>query len=449
MERSLRPFTVAILRFIKLHTDRDSALTTRLMILASPGSNHGKTLLSAGFAKALLDRGESVTLFKMGPDYLDPKFLQKATGLEVRQIDYWMLGAEGIAAELQRAAQVSDYILIEGVMGLFDGSFPVAQLAAEYNIPVTLTIDAAAMAQTFGALVHGLATYDERVKVSAVLANRVGSERHGAMLEESIRAPVKYLGWLQRDERLQVEERHLGISSSDDQARECARLVAEVVAPMLDEVAWGELRMRELPDVQSVERRLRGMRIAVARDEAFYFLYHANIDFLQEQGAEILYFSPLHDEHLPPCDALYLPGGYPELHLKTLTANRALADQVKAHILADKPCVAECGGMLYLQSSVDYQSQRSTLLGLFPGNAVVGEKLAALGYQEMPDGKLKGHTFHYAKIDDAQTAERTRYHDGRDGEFIWRRNRLIASFVHWYFRSDPETVCNWFAGKTA
>ncbi len=424
-------------------------MTARLMILASPGSNHGKTLLSAGFAKALLDRGDSVTLFKMGPDYLDPKFLQKATGLEVRQIDYWMLGAEGIASELQRAAQTSDYILVEGVMGLFDGSFPVAQLAAEYHIPVTLTIDAAAMAQTFGALVHGLATYDERVTVSAVLANRVGSDRHGAMLQESIRAPVKYLGWLARDERLQIEERHLGISSSEEQARECARLVAEVVAPMLDKLTWGELSLRDVPHEQAEERRLGGMRITVARDEAFYFLYHANTDFLQEQGAEIVYFSPLHDTQLPACDALYLPGGYPELHLNKLTANTAMAEQVKAHILADKPCVAECGGMLYLQQSLNYQSQKSELLGLLPGNAVVGEKLAALGYQEMPDGKLKGHTFHYAKIDDAQTAERTRYHDGREGEFIWRRNRLVASFVHWYFRSDPDTVCSWFRGQSA
>ena len=423
-------------------------MTTRLMILASPGSNHGKTLLSAGFATALLDRGDSVTLFKMGPDYLDPKFLQKATGLEVRQIDYWMLGAEGIAAELQRAAQTSDYILIEGVMGLFDGSFPVAQLAAEYNIPVTLTIDAAAMAQTFGALVYGLATYDERVTVSAVLANRVGSDRHGAMLEESIRAPVKYLGWLPRDPRLQVEERHLGISSSEEQARECARLVADVVAPMLDNLAWGELPEREIAETQAGIPKLDGLRIAVARDEAFYFLYHANTDFLREQGAEVIYFSPLHDAQLPACDALYLPGGYPELHLPTLTANSAMAEQVKAHILADKPCVAECGGMLYLQQSLNYQSQKSYLLGLLPGNAVVGEKLAALGYQEMPDGKLKGHTFHYAKIEDAQTAERTRYHDGREGEFIWRRNRLVASFVHWYFRSDPETVCGWFLGES-
>ncbi|WP_372809282.1 cobyrinate a,c-diamide synthase [Litorivivens sp.] len=421
-------------------------MNTKLMILASPGSNHGKTLLSAGFAKALLDRGDRVTLFKMGPDYLDPRFLQKATGLEVRQLDYWMLGGDGIAAELTRAAAVSDVILVEGVMGLFDGSFPVAQLAAEYAIPVTLTIDAAAMAQTFGALVHGLATYDERVKVSAVLANRVGSDRHGEMLEESVRAPVKYLGWLPRDERLQVEERHLGISSSEEQAQQCARLVAEVVAPMLDALEWGELPQRELAQVHTDVPRLSGKRIAVARDEAFYFLYHANTDFLQEQGAELVYFSPLHDRQLPPCDALYLPGGYPELHLSALTVNTTMAEQVRDHILADKPCVAECGGMLYLQQSLEYAQHKTSLIGLLPGNAVVGDRLAALGYQELPDGKLKGHTFHYARIDDAVTDERTRYHDGRDGEFIWRRNRLVASFVHWYFRSDPETVCNWFSG---
>lgn len=429
--------------------DRDSTLTSRLMILASPGSNHGKTLLSAGFAKALLDRGDSVTLFKMGPDYLDPKFLQKATGLDVRQIDYWMLGADGIAAELNRAAQTSDYILIEGVMGLFDGSFPVSKLAVEYNIPVTLTVEAAAMAQTFGALVHGLATYDPEVNVSAVLANRVGSDSHGAMLKDSVRAPVKYLGWLKRDSRLQVEERHLGISSSEEQARACAALVAEVVAPMLDEIEWGYLQSSPPIETVASKQSLAGVKIAVANDVAFNFLYHANIDFLREQGAELTFFSPLNNSQLPSCDALYLPGGYPELHLDKLCNNESMGDHIRAHILAGKPCVAECGGMLYLQSSLTYQGDQHTLLGLLPGNAVVGDRLAAIGYQQAPNEKLKGHTFHYAAIQDAQTDERARFHDGREGEFIWRREGLVASFVHWYFRSDPETVCAWFLGQPA
>ncbi|MBB3046857.1 cobyrinic acid a,c-diamide synthase [Litorivivens lipolytica] len=424
-------------------------MTAKLMILASPGSNHGKTLLSAGFAKALLDRGDSVTLFKMGPDYLDPKFLQKATGLDVRQIDYWMLGADGIAAELQRAAQHSEYILIEGVMGLFDGSFPVSKLAVEYGIPVTLTVEAAAMAQTFGAVVHGLATYDPQVNVSAVLANRVGSDNHGAMLKDSVRAPVKYLGWLKRDPRLQVEERHLGISSSEEQAQDCAELVAEVVAPMLDDIEWGQLESLPQAEIVPAKKALQGLKIAVANDVAFNFLYHANIDFLREQGAELIFFSPLNNSQLPSCDALYLPGGYPELHLERLCDNETMADHIREHILSGKPCVAECGGMLYLQSSLTYEGNQHTLLGLLPGNAVVGERLAAIGYQQAPNEKLKGHTFHYAAIPDARTDERARFHDGREGEFIWRRDALVASFVHWYFRSDPDTVCAWFRGEPA
>lgn len=422
----------------------------RILIVAAPGSNHGKTLICAGMARALLDQGHRVALYKMGPDYLDPQFLEKATGLEVRQLDYWMLGEHEIAAELMRAAERFDYVLIEGVMGLFDGSFPVAKLAADFKIPVVLVIDASAMAQTFGAIVQGLSTYSDDVRVIGAIANRVGSDGHGVMLAESVRTPVTYLGWVKRDDRLAVESRHLGIRNAPGRAPSCARILAQQLEPMLEGLPWGNLSAAEhcMPgrEVARETQRLSGQRIAIARDEAFSFLYHANIDFLQREGAILSFFSPLRDSVLPECDALYLPGGYPEEHAHALSQNLPMVGAIRQHISQEKPCLAECGGMLYLAESLSWKAERATMLGLLPGHAVVNDRLAAIGYQALPGTRLRGHTFHYASIETGQSGLRCFYPDDREGEWFWQKGATVASFVHWYFSSDPDTVCSWFAG---
>ncbi len=430
---------------------------SRIIIIASPGSGHGKTLVTAGLARVLANSSSRrLRVYKMGPDYLDPQFIEAATGLEVRQLDYWMLGEREIAAELRRAQDEVDDIIIEGVMGLFDGEHSVARLARDYRIPVCVVADASAMAQTFGALMYGLANYDPDVNVAAVIGNKVGSDRHANMLSDSIRAPLQMLGSIKRDKALAVHERHLGISADD---RTAARAAADNMAGQLGDIAaalpWGTLRVEadstNQPDASQPPARLSGLRVAVARDQVFSFIYHANMDFLRREGASLSFFSPLDDTALPDCDALYLPGGYPELQLEKLAANSTMLAAIREHIDAEKPCLAECGGMLYLLDSLSHSDQQADLCGIFPLRAKVNERLAGLGYQSLPGTRLRGHTFHYASIvdedrDDAD-ATRSSYADGRRGELILRHKNTVASFVHWYFSSSPDTVCNWLSGS--
>lgn len=426
---------------------------SRILIIASPGSGHGKTLVTAGLARALSNTGRRLRVYKMGPDYLDPQFIEAATDLEVRQIDYWMLGEREIAAELGRAQHEVDDIIIEGVMGLFDGEHSVARLARDYRIPVCVVADAGAMAQTFGALMYGLANYDPDVNVAAVIANKVGSDRHANMLAESIRSPLKLLGSIKRDKALAVHERHLGIGAEDRAAaKQAAATMAEQLGDIAQALPWGTLRVEESTDQPQAiagQQRLAGLRIAVARDQVFSFIYHANMDFLRREGATVHYFSPLHDTALPDCDALYLPGGYPELQLDTLAGNSAMIDAVRQHIDANKPCLAECGGMLYLLESLTHNEHRAALCARLPYTAKVNERLAGLGYQSLPGTRLRGHSFHYASIDNEPDGEvlRSSYSDGREGEVILRYKATVASFVHWYFYSEPDIICHWLRGE--
>lgn len=422
-------------------------MSANALIIAAPGSGHGKTLVTAGLSKALLDAGKRLRVFKMGPDYLDPAFIEHATGLQVRQLDYWMQSREEIARELARACDEVDFILIEGVMGLFDGEHSVAKLARDFDLPVTIVADASAQAQTFGALMHGLAQYDPHVRVEGVIANKVGSPRHASMLAESVRLPGKFIGAIHRDPALAVHERHLGIDGARDTGAPAAAAMAASVTGFIDALPWQVLSLPLTPEPIEQQQPLAGRKIAIARDQALNFIYHANIDFLLRQGADVCFFSPTSDSALPECDALYLPGGYPELHARSLANNQPMTGAVAAHIERGKACVAECGGMLYLQQSLSHDGVDHRMIGIFNDRAEVQTRFAALGYQQLPGTSLRGHTFHYAKLETDDQQERSAYADGRPGEGIFRYKGTVASFVHWYFSSDPATVCQWFGGR--
>lgn len=427
-----------------------TAMAATALVVAAPGSGHGKTLVCAGLAKALLQQGKEVVLYKMGPDYLDPMFYRRATGLQVRQLDYWMLGTEEIAAELSRAADQYDHILIEGVMGLFDGPHPVAQLAREFQLPVVVVADASAMAQTFGALMLGLASYDDDVSVAAVIANKVGSDGHGEMLAPSLPDSIDYLGWIPRDERLEIPERHLGINpDAESVCRQAAEAMAEKLEHMLPQLPWRP------PHFKSSHRSvgpgtavpLAGKRVAIACDDAFSFIYPGNIDWFGRVGAEVEFFSPLADQPLPDCEVLYLPGGYPELFLQRLSSNRRSAESVSQYIESGGNCLAECGGMLYLLQALTYGELSLPMLGLLPGEAHMQSRLAGIGYQQLPESSLRGHSFHYAATLNTEPVAHAHRHDGAGGEAIYRYKNTLASFVHWYFASDTDRMVRWFQSE--
>lgn len=395
-------------------------------------------------------------VFKTGPDFLDPMILARASGAEVGPLDLWMVGEALCRRKLYEAAGEADLILVEGAMGLFDGSPSGADLAETFGLPVAALIDARGMGQTFGALALGLASYRPSLRFAGIAANQVGSERHAEMVAAGLPESVRYLGAIPRLSEAALPSRHLGLV----QAAEIADLDRRLDAAA-DRLAG--LALAEMPEIvtfappfvsesgsasEPLQPWLAGCRIAVARDAAFSFLYADNLRLLEALGAELSFFSPLVDSGVD-ADAVYLPGGYPELHLQALAANHAMKRALRAHVDAGRPLYAECGGMLYLlEHLTDKTGQGADLAGLLPGHAQMQARLAGLGMQSLdtPLGCLRGHSFHHSTMETpvAPVAFSQRQRDGQPGEPVYRLGSLQASYLHLYFPSAPRAAAALF-----
>ena len=422
------------------------------LFVSAPASNQGKTTVTAALAHLHASQGKIVRVFKTGPDFLDPMIHQKASGRAVYQLDLWMGGEDHCRTLLHEAAGEADLILIEGVMGLFDGTPSSADLARLLGVPVLAVIDAESMAQSFGAVAHGLASYRSDVPFYGVLANRVAGVRHAELLQQGMRKDLVYLGAVMRDAGFELPDRHLGLVQAEEVGDLEQRLNA--IAHALKETELTQLPPAvefAAPEAASAQFAglLKGIRIGIARDRAFSFLYPANLDLLRRLGAELVFFSPLSDSELPAVDSVYLPGGYPELHLAELSANHSLALALRRHVDAAKPLYAECGGMLYLlESLTDVQGHRGSLAGILPGSAAMQARLKGLGYQSapVPGGTLRGHTFHHSTMETslAPWAHGERLYNTTPGEAIYREKRVLASYLHNYFPSNPRAAAQLF-----
>jgi cobyrinic acid a,c-diamide synthase len=423
----------------------------RIVLVSAIASGQGKTTVTAALARKLKRQGLQVRVFKTGPDFLDPMVLQRAAGTPVHTLDLWMVGLDRCRALLAQAATEADVILIEGVMGLYDGTPSSADLARAFGVPVLAVLDASAMAQTAGALVLGLRDYGP-VDLAGVIANRVGSARHAQMVAEAMR-DVPLLGSLARQQQ-SLPERHLGLVQPEE-----VDAIDSVLDQLADQLTLDVQALDALQPVQlasealpSLPPLLRGKTIAIARDAAFAFLYPANLDCLRQLGAELAFFSPLADQPVPAqADAVYLPGGYPELHAQALSEARQWRDSICSVQL---PILAECGGMMALADSLtDIDGVAWPMAGLLPGQVLMQKRLAALGSQawRMPQGELRGHAFHYSRLETSfEPAARTIKHPSGDaGEAIYRRGALTASYFHAYFPSCPAAVASLFLGERA
>ena len=420
------------------------------LLIAAPASGQGKTTVTAALARLHARQGRRVTVFKCGPDFLDPQIHAVASGRPCQNLDFGMCGEEDARWRLARAAKDSDLILIEGVMGLFDGTPSAADIACRFGIPVMAMIDASAMAQTFGAVAHGLATYRPGLPFAGVLANRVGSPFHGELLAKSLPSGMGWFGAVARNTDASLPERHLGLLQAAEIGDLMNRL--DLLADALSATTTVDLPAAvEFADAPPpvIPPLLAGKRIAIARDAAYGFIYPANLETLRDLGAELLFFSPIAGETLPECDAVWLPGGYPELHAEALNANQALWVALRTHAAAGKPLLAECGGMMSLFEQVtDKAGITHAFAGLLPGIAVMQQRLAALGLQiaDLPEGRLHGHTFHFSRSETPfQPLCRASTPDGRPGEAVYRLGRLTASYVHFYFPSNPHAVAALFS----
>lgn len=439
------------------------------LLITAPASGQGKTTLTAALARLHTRQGRRVQVFKCGPDYLDPHWHQVASGAPVHSLDLWMTGESDVRARLHAAARSADLILIEGVMGLYDGQPSAADLARLLDIPVLAVIDASGMSATLGAVAFGLQHYQPGLRWAGVLANRVASARHAQLLESGVQADSRWQGAVQRiaadagQPAALLPQRHLGLVAAQELDDGLQRL--DAAADALAQTAlgqrgwqdWQEWNVAFAPPApapaaagapEALGPWLEGRVVAVARDAAFSFVYPANLDCLQAMGAQLRFFSPLAGERLPDCNALWLPGGYPELHAARLSAQTGLQADILAHWQAGKAIWAECGGMLALCEGIAASDgQWTPLWGLMPGKAQMQKRLAGLGMQQLPTpwGTLRGHSFHYARLDSTADVAGRSARPGADaadgtGEWLYRHGSLYASFFHAWFASHPRTI---------
>jgi cobyrinic acid a,c-diamide synthase len=435
--------------------------TCPAVLVAAPASGQGKTTVAAALARLHARAGWRVRAFKCGPDFLDPHWLALATGQPVHNLDLWMTGEDDARARLHAAALESDLIVVEGVMGLFDGEPSAADLAQRLGLPVLAVIDASAMAGTFGALAFGMQHFRPGLPWAGVLANRVASARHAQMLEGA----EGFLGAVMRDAAFTLPERHLGLTVAAELPDALARLdaaadaLAQTPLGRMDGAALSRWVVPfEAPAPRAtVPPLLAGKTVAVARDTAFCFIYPANLDVLRSLGAQLAFFSPLAGEPLPACDAAWLPGGYPELHAATLATATTSRASLVAHVQAGRPVWAECGGMMPLFDQLaTLDGETHPMWGVLPGRVTMQPRLAALGPQQLvlPQGVLRGHTFHYSRcespLEPACRTESTRGGAGGRGEAVYRCGSLRASYFHAWFASSPEATASLFlAGEAA
>jgi cobyrinic acid a,c-diamide synthase len=398
----------------------------KTFVIAGTQTGVGKTTIAAGLMAALARRGHSVQGFKVGPDYIDPSYHERATGRPSRNLDLWMCSASVVRQIYGRSA--ADVNVVEGMMGLFDGAGDgggtTAATAKALGAPVILVVDAQGLAQSVGALVHGYATYDPSLSLAGVIFNRVAGEGHYEYLRRAVKLPS--FGWVGRDPSIALPERHLGLVPAGERPPDLVRIGEAVIRHvsldrLLERARVPAPRRRDLP------KRLPTTLIAYARDEAFTFYYQDNLDLLEAAGAKLVPFSPLRGE-LPECDALYLGGGFPELHRPK--AHRRLREAVRAGM----PVYAECGGLMYLVGQ-----------GLLPGRIEMTDRLQNFGYAEARAARdtvivkrgrrLRGHEFHHSKWIHPRVPEAWRLARGGEG---FAHGNIHASYVHLHFGGAPE-----------
>ena len=362
------------------------------IVIAGTHSGVGKTTLATGIMAALRRRGMRVQGFKVGPDFIDPTFHQAATGRPGLNLDGWMLSRETNLEIFARSTGDADVAVIEGVMGLFDGkSAPslagtTAEMAIWLDAAVVLVLDASAMAGSAAAMVHGFDTLVPELALAAVVCNKVASAKHYAYLHDPIAArcrPVP-LGYLPRDGNFALPERHLGLHLAQEALTEDRlRQLADWIEAHLDLDRLLELSARprvEGPPAIELKSNATRARIGIARDAAFCFYYHDNLELLRRLGAELIEFSPIAEAALPPdLDGIYLGGGYPELHAEALSANEPMRAAMTEFAANDSPVYAECGGFMYLmQAIIDVEGRSWPMAGIFPTVARMQKRLAKL-----------------------------------------------------------------------
>jgi cobyrinic acid a,c-diamide synthase len=442
------------------------------IVVSAVASGAGKTTVAVGVIAALRARGLTVAPFKCGPDYLDPSYHERAAGRVSHNLDGWMMGRDAVVATFERAACNADVAVIEGMMGLFDGAAPTsdegstAEIAKWLAAPVLLVADTSGMARTIGAIAKGFAHFDHALRLGGLICNRVGSRGHLEILRAAS-PEIPVLGGLPQNSGAAFPERHLGLFTADEKSVPDAHLAA-----------WGKL-VSEWFDLDTILTLARSApaisdtiafpetsaltparcRIGVAYDEAFHFYYEYNLARLEAVGAEIVHFSPIRDRTLPDVDGLYFGGGYPETNASDLSNNLTMLAAIRQFATRGGPIYAECGGLMYLVSAIRTLDGASfPMAGLIAGEAVMNDRLQALGYVEVetrfssilgPAGtRWRGHQFRYSTLEpppptgvDLLYRVTPRWGGAPFGEG-YRVGNVVASYTHAHWASNLAIAGN-------
>ncbi|MEI4272511.1 cobyrinate a,c-diamide synthase [Klenkia sp. LSe6-5] len=445
-------------------------VTVPRIVLAAPSSSAGKTSVATGLIAALTDRGLAVSPHKVGPDYIDPGYHSLAAGRPGRNLDNWLVGSERIAPLFLHGARGADVAVVEGVMGLFDGaSHPsvepgfgsTAHVATQLQAPVVLVVDASAQARSVAAVVHGFATFDPTVRLGGVILNRVGSDRHEAILREALgSAGVPVLGAVRRIADLETPSRHLGLVPAAERSAEAVRTVralGAVVGSSVDLDAVLRLA-RSAPDFDAapwdpaaeVERTEGRPVVAVAGGPAFTFGYAETAELLAAAGADVVTVDPLRDQSLPPGTAgLVVGGGFPEVHATALAANVGLRTAIAELAATGAPIAAECAGLLYLASALDGEP----MCGVLDAEAAMHPRLT-LGYRAAvamtdsvlaPAGtRVRGHEFHRTRTSPGAGATPA-WQWSADGPEGFVQGGVHASYLHLNWAGSPHMASRFVA----
>jgi len=468
----------------------------RGIVIAGTNSGCGKTTITLGIMAALKKKGLTVQPFKTGPDFIDTGFHRLITGRTSRNLDLWMCGRDYVADCFSKHSADADIAVVEGVMGMYDGNISTADLAAALGLPVILVVDAYGMAESAGAVVKGfkefrvmsyelckrnskfkiqdseLLTPDSELSFAGVIFNRVASDRHYQRAKNSVQ-DVPVLGYLPRDIDFNIPHRHLGLVVAEE---------TPIHAEKIDKLADAVLKHIDVEKIvrtcgSSVTARARlprpymtsTIRIAVAYDKAFCFYYEDNLDLLRQAGAQIVTFSPLSDSRIPDgTDAIYIGGGYPELHAEKLSANKPMLESVRRYSDAGGAVYAECGGFMYLTEGIyDFDNVLHPMCGIFPFETMMKKGRSRLGYREArlkergilghKGAVVRGHEFHYSEIIKSAEARKrgcrgevpsplncAKIYSVKNGEAEYlydegyRVRNTLGSYIHAHFGSNPD-----------
>lgn len=440
------------------------------LIIAGERSGVGKTTITLAILAFLAQKGAKVQSFKVGPDYIDPMFHSAVTGLPCRNLDPVLTSETYVQNCYARHSQNVDYALIEGVMGLFDGialnnchNFAsTAHIARLLNLPVLLVIDCSRLSGSVAAIASGYRDLDPTINIAGIILNRVGSGRHLTQLQQSIaRINLPILGVLHREDDLTIPDRHLGLVPTDELPH-LSQLFEKLAAIAQYSLDWEKLLPLLIPKVISNQsakpkRIIGNLRIAIARDRAFNFYYQDNLDLLAKHGAELVYWSPLEDPHLPKnIQGLYIGGGFPEIFAQSLSENQTLHQEIKTAIANGMPTYAECGGLMYLcEKIIDFSGQAWPMVEILTTTAIMGQKLT-LGYRHAialqkqgfisQNQTVWGHEFHRSSLTHSSPKPlfQTQGYLLQDpiNQEGWTKPNLHASYLHLHFESDPKLVQN-------